>query len=158
MDDSISSQDLAGAGFAPHGEFRLRFADGILYALNRGPFNAEAMRLYGRLRQAAFERWQLSGRWIGGIASWEGSVLMSPEAFDDYERGLAAFLRTEHRLVGVAWVAEPELEGMAFMQERFARLFRATEMPFQLFGQMAAAQAWLQPQVDAWQRAARPSA
>lgn len=158
MDDSISTQALQGGGFAPHGEFRLRFADGILYAHNIGPFNAEAMQLYARLRRMAYERWKLSGRWIGGIARWEGSTLMSPQAFDDYERGLMAFLSSEHRLVAVAWVADPELEGMRFMQERFGRLFRASDMPFQLFDSMAAAEAWVQPQVDAWSRAARPSA
>lgn len=136
----------------------MRFEDGVLYAHNTGPFNEEAMRLYGKLRRLAYERWQLSGRWIAGIASWEGSALMSPQAFADYEAGLEAFLRSEHRLIAVAWAAERELEGMAFMQERFGRLYRAYGMPFRVFDSLGEAKAWIQPQVDAWGRAARPSA
>lgn len=154
MDDAISTQDLHRSGFAPHGEFRLHYADGILRSHNLGPFNAEALRLYTQLRAAAFQRWQLSGRWISGLALWEGSALMPPQAFDDYERGLRDFLRTEHRLAAVAWVSEPELEGMQFMAERFGRLFAATGMPFRRFTQEAAARAWVLPHLEARRREA----
>lgn len=154
MDDSICSRDLPRSGFAPHGEFRMRYADGILHSHNIGPFNAEALRLYAQLRSTAFQRWQLSGQWIGGLASWEGSALMPPEAFEDYERGLAEFLRTEHRLAAVAWVSDAELEGMRFMVGRFGRLFEAAGMPFRLFTEQPAARSWLQPFIEARRRAA----
>jgi hypothetical protein len=146
--DVISSQDFARGGFAPHGELSVRFDDGLLLWLNRGPFNLEALQCYGQARQAAFERWALDERWVAGVVEWQGSALMSPDAFQAYRLGFERFMASHHTLVAVAWVARPEVEGVDFMRDYFAPLFERHDLPLRLFAAREPAVAWAREQLS----------
>jgi hypothetical protein len=115
----LHSQDLPGGRFAPHGSFRVRWLDGVVWWDNHGPFNLEALQRYNQMRQVVREQWLLPGQWIAGVVHWHGSALMSPEAFDEYRQAFERVYRQPHRLVAVAWVTPPDLEGMDLMRRRW---------------------------------------
>ena len=141
--DEISSLDFACGSFAPHGEFRARYDDGVLHWVNRGPFNVEALRQYGQARQAALARWQLADCPFVGLVEWRDSMLMSAEAFATYAEGFERFCAGPHRLQAVAWVARPGLEGLDIMQRHFGRLFQLHALPFRLFEAVEPARGWV---------------
>ena len=64
-DDEICSNAVPGGAFAPHGEFRVRHRDGVMFWFNRGPFNLEALQRYARMRQMAHARWVAPGAVAG---------------------------------------------------------------------------------------------
>ncbi|MFN4115285.1 MAG: hypothetical protein ACK4F7_02145 [Inhella sp.] len=146
-DDALHSRDFAQPGFAPHGEFSLRFEDDLLIWDLHGPFNAEAMQCFRPLRRAAFARWPLADRWLAALVHWHGSALMAPEAFATYRDSLQAFLRTHGRMLVVAWVAGPEVEGLDFVRRDFEQLYRSEGVDFRLFSQVDAAKVWLREQL-----------
>ncbi len=148
-DDVLRAADLPQPGFAPHGEISLGFDDGLLLWDLVGPFNDEAIRDFSRLRLAAYERWALADRWLGAVVRWHGSALMAPAAFCTYRDGLQRFLRSHPRLVAVAWAADPGLEGLAFVREPFARLYRGEGIGFEVFDESASAQRWARAQLQA---------
>jgi hypothetical protein len=152
-DGVMSTHDLPAAGFAPHGEFRVGWRDGVVWWDAIGPFNLEALQRYDRMRALARQRWLVKGRWFGGVVHWHHSALMSPEAFEAYTQGFVAVYSRPHRLAAVAWVADPELEGMRFMRRRFASLFEQYHLLMQEFEHPHEADAWVRAQRDARERA-----
>ncbi len=148
-DEVLSTNDLEDGGFAPHGEFRVGWRDGVVWWDAIGPFNLEALQRYERMRHVARQRWLVKGRWFGGVVHWHHSALMSPEAFEAYTQGFIAVYGRPHRLAAVAWVADPELEGMRFMRGRFAALFARYALPMQEFVHPHEADAWVRAQRDA---------
>jgi hypothetical protein len=142
--ETISTNAFDTGGFAPHGEFRIQCLDGLLCYEAIGPFNLEAVRALGPARRRAFERWaQAPGARVGVLVHWQGSALMSPDAFSAYHAGLSAFAQSIAVPAAVAWVAEPELEGMDFMVDRFGEAFAANGVEFQLFTDRQDAERWL---------------
>ena len=157
-DDVLRSGDLRLPGFAPHGEISLRHDDGLLRWELEGPFNAEAIQRFALLRRAGFERWQLSGRWLAAVVRWRGSALMAPDAFDTYREGLRDFIRSQRRVAAVAWIVEPELEGLGFMRTLFERLYREEGVEFAVFDEAEAAQRWARERLQACRVADQPAA
>lgn len=141
--DEICSLDFDCGRFPPHGEFRVRHDHGVLHWVNRGPFNVEAFRQYEQARAAALERWQLAGRSIAGLVEWRHSALMSADAFNTYSAGFERYFATRGGLRAVAWVAAPELEGMAIMVRHFGELFERHHLPFRVFEDLAPAREWV---------------
>jgi len=147
--DTISTNAFATGGFAPHGEFRIECLDGLLCYEAIGPFNLEAVRALGPARRQAFERWApVPGARVGVLVHWQDSALMSPDAFAAYHAGLSAYAQSLAAPPVVAWVAEPELEGMDFMAERFAKVFADNRIEFQLFTDWHDAERWLRARLD----------
>lgn len=157
-DEVMSTHDLQAPGFAPHGEFRVGWRDGVVWWDAIGPFNLEALQRYERMRALARQRWLVKGRWFGGVIHWHHSALMSPEAFDAYTQGFIAVYSRPHRLAAVAWVADPELEGMRFMRRRFASLFAQYGLPMGEFQHPHEADAWVRAQREARMQAESGSA
>jgi len=145
----LSTNDLKDDGFAPHGEFRVGWRDGVVWWDAYGPFNLEALQRYDRMRHIARQRWLTKGQWFGGVVHWHDSALMSPEAFEAYTQGFVAVYGRPHRLAAVAWVADPELEGMHFMRKRFAALFAQYGLSMREFADPLEADAWVRAQRDA---------
>jgi hypothetical protein len=145
----LSTNDLPGGGFAPHGEFRVGWRSGVVWWDAYGPFNLEALQRYERMRHVARKRWLSKGHWFGGVIHWHDSALMSPEAFEAYTQGFIAVYGRPHRLAAVAWVADPELEGMQFMRGRFVDLFQRYDLPMREFVRPEEADAWVRIQRDA---------
>ncbi|MBN8505024.1 MAG: hypothetical protein J0L58_11140 [Burkholderiales bacterium] len=141
--DEISSLDFPCGAFPAHGEFRVRFQDGLFRWTNRGPFNAEALQQFDQARKAAFARWCRMQEPVAAVVEWRESALMSQDAFDLYRQGLERFLASPHQLRAVAWVAPQELEGMRFMRQRFIDLFEHHQLPLQLFESLAEALTWV---------------
>jgi len=140
----ISTNAFCSGQFAPHGEFRIQCLDGLLCYEAIGPFNLEAVRALGPARRQAFERWASApGARPAVLVHWQHSALMSPEAFAAYHAGLSATVQSLAMPPVVAWVAEPELEGMDFMVERFAKVFADSRIEFRLFTDWREAERWL---------------
>ena len=157
-DEVLRSGELKLPGFAPHGEISLRHEDGLLLWELEGPFNAEAIQRFALLRRAGFERWQLAGRWLAAVVQWRHSALMALDAFDTYREGLRNFIRANRRIAAVAWVAEPELEGLGFMRELFERLYRQEGVGFAVFDDGPSAQRWAREQLEARRAEDQPAA
>jgi len=143
--ETLSSNDFAQPGFPPHGEFHCHMEHGLLMWTSHGPFNLEALQAYGRVRQAAFQRWGLNKRPVGAVMQWLDSALMSPDAFALYRRGFDAFMDSHHSLIAVAWVGSPEVEGLDLMHRQYAPLFEQHCLPFRVFDDLATAVAWIRP-------------
>lgn len=143
----ISSRQFQRGGFAPHGEFRVHYEQGLLMWENRGPFNREALQCYGRARSEAYARWQLDEHWVAAVVDWQGSALMPPDAFEAYRAGFERFMAGHHSLVAVAWVQHPGCEGLDFMVERFAPLFERYGLPLRVFDALEPAADWARQQL-----------
>lgn len=142
--ETLSSNDFAQPGFRPHGEFHCHLEGDILMWVSRGPFNLEALQAYGKVRRAAFERWDLGARPVGAVMEWVTSALMSPEAFALYRQGFDAFMASQHTLAAVAWVGNPDLvEGLDVMHEHYVPLFERHGLPFRVFDEAGPAIAWV---------------
>ncbi|MEJ5999876.1 hypothetical protein [Paucibacter soli] len=140
----ISTNAFCQGSFAPHGEFRIQCLDGLFCYEAIGPFNLEAVRALGPARRQALERWApAAGARVAVLVHWQHSALMSPEAFAAYRAGLSATAQSLAVPPVVAWVAEPELEGMDFMLDRFAEVFSANRVEFQLFTAWQDGARWL---------------
>jgi hypothetical protein len=118
--ETLSSNDFAQPGFRPHGEFHCHLEGDILMWVSRGPFNLEALQAYGKVRRAAFERWDLGARPVGAV------------------------MASQHTLAAVAWVGNPDLvEGLDVMHEHYVPLFERHGLPFRVFDEAGPAIAWV---------------
>ena len=152
--ERLYSGDFTTAGFRPHGEFWCWMEGSLLMWEARGPFNLEALQAYGLTRRAAFERWQLDDRPLAAVMHWQVSALMSPAAFDFYERSFTAFIQSRHQYVAVAWVGDSGVEGLDLMRLRYEPLFRRHGLAFELFPDVQSARDWAMARLRAAQ--ARP--
>ncbi|QTN29924.1 hypothetical protein HZ993_09000 [Rhodoferax sp. AJA081-3] len=128
--------------FAPHGEFVLTSDGEVLCYEATGPFNVEAIRALGVTRRKAYKRWQPNGT-FAAIVHWHESALMSPEAFDAYRGGYVRFIQDVQPKSIVAWVAQPDVEGMYIMVQKFAEVFEHTQTDFRFFTEMDTAHRWV---------------
>lgn len=152
----LASQDFIQGGFRPHGEFTCWMDNSILMWEACGPFNLEALQAFGRMRRAAFERWHLDDHPLAAIMRWTSSALMSPEAFEFYERSFEAFIQSRHNYVAIAWVGDASVEGLDLMRLKYAPLFERHHLAFALFAAIEPAQRWVAPLLRHAQQSALP--
>lgn len=143
----LSTNDYNTSPHKAHGVLHLHGEGNIAYYECTGPFNLEAIKALGAARIALMKKWQPVGP-IAAIVHWKGSVLMTSDAMAAYSAGLSRFVEEEADLAAVAWVADEEIEGMAFMLPRFSKIFANTQTSFQLFTTMTEAQNWVQGLLD----------
>ena len=140
----ISSDDFASGPFAPHGSFRMREDGGVYLVEARGPFNEEAIRAWQAARRELARRFPPApGTPARTVVEWLGSTMMSVVAFDLFAAGFHQFADRVHPLGAVAWVAAPDVEGVAMMVEHFRPLYESRNTRFALFAGHDQALAWV---------------
>ncbi len=140
----IDSDDFASGPFAPHGNFRMRLDGGVYLVEARGPFNEEAVRAWQAARREMARRHPPGpGLVPRTVVHWIGSAMMSVQAFDRFAAGFHQFSDQVHPLGAVAWVAEPDTEGVAMMAEHFRPLYESRHTRFAQFADHGRALAWV---------------
>ncbi|MES2068850.1 MAG: hypothetical protein V4488_00780 [Pseudomonadota bacterium] len=128
--------------FRSHGSSTMRFEDGILYYVTRGPFNLQLVQASELALRDLLAEVQPQLPW-GEIVVVEGSALLATEVLDALQRLIAALARDGLAAVATAMVAAPEVEGISITRKLVARIYAADGRPFQYFEHEQDAQAWI---------------
>lgn len=140
-----STAQLKVTKFAPHGRVDIWMDGNILHYESTGPFNKELADSLAVAQSNFLRALKPTGRWAS-ICTVKESALATPDALQRYAE-LIHQAPPEFTPVATAYVIALDVEGGQLMAPHFAKVFADAGRPFQSFGTLAEAQAWVQAMI-----------
>lgn len=128
--------------FAPHGSYHATADGNIIEEQTSGPYNLEMARLYGQHAIRLYAELSRAGP-FATITVFHGSMLMSPDAFEELRTVIQQLIDTKIVFHAVAHVAEPSVEGVRIMNTKFTALFASLGIPYRMFAHADEARRWI---------------
>lgn len=144
--DRLNSDDFVSGPFPPHGRFCISYDNGVYIYDVQGPFNEVTMTALASVRAAAVARWPVAPGQARALVHWHGSAMMSPEAFRLFAQGYREFAKTPRTMAAVAWVGQPDTEGLDLVAYHYETLYEQSGTRFARFTEVGPAMTWLRAQ------------
>lgn len=130
--------------FKPHGSFKAHVQGRVLIAHCRGSWNIEMHQEQGRQSQALVETLEQGGNW-GSVVVVHDS-LVSSLAVLEAGRLAVENMPSPRKLVALAWVIAPTVEGYSLLKGRYARMYEGL-LQTRTFDNEAGAVYWIEKMI-----------
>ncbi len=129
--------------FPPHGQYHAELQGHVVHARATGPLNLEALQLYAQKVGPLIAQANALGAFVW-LTEFRNSMLMPLEAIDIFAAKVLEIARGG-AVRGAAHVVAADTEGRALITAMFAsKVFGPAGIPYRVFNDLGAAEAWLQ--------------
>jgi hypothetical protein len=134
--------------FKPHGEFHIYAEGHVLICEVKGPFNLEFTRAYCKAVAPIARTVALGGPWAG-LTVYRNSALFPLESAEMLRENAIAGAGVQ--MIANCWVVAPDVEGHGIVNKQASDIY-AGVCAFEIFEQIADARAWLQQQLQQYNK------
>jgi len=138
---------IDGITIIPQANADAEVQDNILITTVKGPLDTELVRSLGKIQFRCFT--ELPHNKIASITVFKKSMQTTPEAMEVVEQRARYQKEKIGKSIFVGFVAAPDLQDRAITTCLFREVYAKNEIPFEIFDNVEAANAWAKSSLNA---------